>query len=215
MTIVCAYTDGQTTWLGSDTAGVADMGNSLYCEDVGGKWIMRAGWAFGAVGDNLFSVMLSEQAPEFFDDLSASSEPAALFARRLRALFADYQFKATYKDDAVPNWQNSGILATAGRFWDFEGTTAYTLKPINAFFARGCAMPLALGAAYGRQAGTPGTKPETLIDTALAAAEHFDMQIRGRWQGRLDGTGRGGGHAQRLRARASRHSLKVIKRGRR
>src|SRR5580704_13969235 len=78
----------------------------------------------------------------------------------------------------VHNWESSGILATAGYFWDVDGTTAYTLKPRHELFARGGAIPL------GRAAGMDAD-PATLIDVALDAAIRFDMQIRGKWIGKL------------------------------
>jgi hypothetical protein len=185
MTIICAYTDGKSTWLGSDTAGIANMGHSLYPCDAGSKWVIRHGWAFGCVGDNLFDCVVRENAEKLFDGLATSQTPAGLFAWRLRPLFVEYGFMPVKRDESCPQWQNSGILATAGYFWDFEGTTAYTLKPAGELFARGCAMPLALGAAWAYQRGQPSATPETLIDVALDAAARFDVQIRGKWVGKL------------------------------
>jgi hypothetical protein len=186
MTIICAYTDGKNTWLGSDTAGVANMGNSLYAAEVGSKWTIRAGWAFGMVGDDLAATMIAENADWFFGELSESKTPAALFTQRLRQKFAEYGFQPARRDDSCPNWQSSGILATAGYFWDVDGTTAYTLKPRHELFARGGAMPLGLAAAYGYQrAAGMDADPATLIDVALDAANLFDMQIRGKWTGKL------------------------------
>jgi hypothetical protein len=192
MTIICAYTDSKHTWLGSDTAAVANMGNSLYPADVGSKWTIFNGWAFGMVGDDLASKMIADHAPVLFDELPPDAPFAAgLFTERLRELFAKYGFRPVYGNDACPNWQSSGILATAGRFWDVDGTTSYTAKPAGELFARGGAMPIALGAAYGylraqRDSGTAySVRPESLIDVALDAAIRFDMQIRGKWTGRL------------------------------
>jgi hypothetical protein len=184
MTIICPYTDGKSTWLGSDTAGVANMGNSLYCADVGSKWTIHNGWAFGMVGDDLASKMVAEEAPYLFTDLSPG-HAGQIFTARLRDVFAQYQFRPVYGNDACPNWQSSGILATAGHIWDVDGTTSYTAKPNGELFARGGAMPLALAAAYGYQRAKPDASPEVLIDVALDAAIRFDMQIRGKWTGRL------------------------------
>jgi hypothetical protein len=185
MTIICAYTDGKSTWLGSDTAGTAQMGNSILPSDVGSKWTIRNGWAFGMVGDEVAGIMVHEKADMLFDGLSESQTPAALFAQRLRPVFREYGFVSDRGRLSVPNWENSGILATAGYFWDFDGTTAYTLKPAGELFARGGAMPLGLAAAWAYQRGQPSATPETLIDVALDAAARFDVQIRGKWVGKL------------------------------
>jgi hypothetical protein len=185
MTIICAYTDGEHTWLGSDTAGVANMGNSLYPADVGSKWTIFNGWAFGMVGDDLAATMIAENSPRLFDGLSAAVCPPAAFTEELRNLFDEYKFQPVYSGNACPNWQSSGILATAGHIWDVDGTTSYTAKPAGELFARGGAMPIALGAAYGYWRAKPPASPEVLIDVALDAAIRFDMQIRGKWTGRL------------------------------
>jgi hypothetical protein len=53
MTIICAYTDGKHTWLGTDTACVVSIGNSLHSFDCGSKVAIAHGCPHGQTAAQL------------------------------------------------------------------------------------------------------------------------------------------------------------------
>jgi hypothetical protein len=185
MTIICAYTDGKHTWLGSDTVGVVNIGNSLHPVECGPKVAMAHGWAFGVVGDAYAGDLVEAARVGLFDELDKYERPERTFVGRLHGVWREGGIQPVYGGDAVGSFHNSGLLMCAGRIWDIDSNGATAAIPARTLFARGSAMPWAAAAAYGYQRAKPDTSPEVLIDVALDAAIRFDMQIRGKWTGRL------------------------------
>lgn len=189
MTILCAYTDGTTTWLGSDTRQVARIGDSVHGMDSGvSKWVIDDGWAVGICGDVYAADLVEAGFLELISglDFDATQDSPAdkaapwAFTQRLAALWEAGGIKRVYRDDAVGSWQNSGILACAGAIWDIDGAMAVIPVPRGAVFCRGSAKAWAQAAAWGYQRADAEATPARLIDVALDAAAQFDCQIAGR-----------------------------------
>jgi hypothetical protein len=193
MTIICAYTDGKHTWLGSDTAGTYYYGSSLMARESGPKWVLSSNnaWAYGNVGDGAVSAWIKANAGRLLDFgsevMPAVVNPPAAFVARLQEVYEALKMRGNYDgDEAVPHWRNQGILATAGKIWEIDSCLAFSEAPADTLCAAGSGKPWALGAGYGwRRVYGDRTSPEALIEVALDAAIRFDMQIRGKWVGKL------------------------------
>ncbi len=190
MTVICAYTDGAATWIGSDTYGIATGGIPM---EVGKKWYGAHGWAFGHCGDAYVADLFEEEAETLFAELRRPLE----FVWRAREMFERAGLKASYREgETVGNWQNSGILVRAGSIWDIDDNLAVTSIPGGRLHARGSAGCEAKSAAYGYARAMRKAKPRTrilpleLINVAIDCAIEFDVNIRGKW---MDWLGPGDG----------------------
>lgn len=184
MTIIVAYTEGKSTWLGSDTHSIGSYSMRLEC---GKKWYSAYGWAFGHCGDACVADLFENQAATLFANLEEVDSPEHQVVKRIRAMYREAGMVPIFNNEAVGNYQNSGILARAGRFWDIDGNLAVTPIQSGLLFARGCAKEIAIGAAYGYQKAIEKASPEELINVALSAAIRFDIHIYGKWTDVLSG----------------------------
>jgi hypothetical protein len=179
MTVIVAYADGIRTWIGSDLAVVCTSGRIW---ETGKKWSGAHGWWFGHCGDHRAADIIEANSDRLFNDLRAPE-----FANRLAGLYEEHGMKPYFaQGETVPDWNNSGLLACAGRAWDVDGCLSMSPCPINKVFARGSAGHHAMAAAWGYQRALPSALPSTLIEIALEAAAHFDVHIRGAWQHLVD-----------------------------
>lgn len=191
MTVVCAIARGGVTWLGSDTVCVSTEGRML---DIGSKWTIANGWAFGHVGDQAVGDFIADQARLCDQDMKgarrtlfAAPGPAE-FLLRLRELFLAMGLRPSHGstgNDACPTWDNSGLLARAGWVWDIDAALSFTPTPAGTLYARGNAGGLAMAAGHALLAYKRDLSPEIVIQHALLAAAAGSIYIRGVWQGRL------------------------------
>ena len=175
MTIICAYTNGKYTWLGSDTVSILERRGSLCPVPVACKWVIHNGWAYGQAGDAVVAEWVCHTARKLMRGLNVNNA-AIVFPARLQDIYLSLKMQ---------DWSNNGILACAGAVWSVNGDLSCKLLPSRQMHAVGCGALWAIGAAWGFQQAKPEADPETLMDVALGAAAQFDMQIRGKWTGKL------------------------------
>lgn len=176
MTVVAAYTDGVSTWIGSDTCAVSSSGQPF---ELGPKWAgVEHGWWFGHCGDCRAANLVEAAAPESLFDPAFTPMQVA---NAIRDLFVRDGFHAKYENDVVPNYDNSGIIARAGQVWDVDGCFCVVRMPAGALHARGSGGHWATAAAFGVQQVTVAHRPAALMRVALDAAARFDVNIRGQW----------------------------------
>lgn len=177
MSVVAVYTDGKTTWIGSDTVSVCTSGAMINC---GSKWVRAGDWAFGHVGDARVADIIANNARDLFVDLDGPVN----FVERLADVYKRSGMVPVF-DGAVPGWGNAGILVRPGQAWDTDSQCSAIALPPGRVFARGNGGAQATCAAWGYQQAKPDTSPEILVKIAIQGAAAHNHEIRGLWQGRL------------------------------
>jgi len=173
MTTIAAITNGSSTWVGSDTMGVIGDGRRI---DPVKKWFLHDEWAIGLSGDYRVLCLMAENRGKIFDDLSCPGE----FAERMLNLLHDRHYQPKPADGSAPFYNNSMILARAGRIWDVDGSFAYDEIPIGKLWARGSGCEYALGAAAGvaadhRSRPGSGVSHHDMLMLALKVANIYDV----------------------------------------
>jgi hypothetical protein len=176
MTILAAYTDGVTTWIGSDLAGTMENG---YIKLLKRKWLGAEGWWYGHGGDLRVANLIERNATPLLRDVKDPAE----FIDRLKRLYDDNGIKCHFDDNRGAGcYGNEGILVRAGAVWGIGQSLALLPADPDAVMCRGVAEHVAEAAAWGYQRAQPGADPHKLIAVALEAAAHFNVWLRGVWQ---------------------------------
>jgi hypothetical protein len=210
MSVIAAYTDGTSTWIGSDTNSTCDHANL----DTGPKWFEGAdGWWYGHVGSLRVANVISENIAALTGFLSAWRRiapdpccddrftPQSLPARLIELLERAH-VKPFYRDETVPLWFNGGILTRPGEIWDIDPMLGMALCPEHRLVARGAGADYALGAAYAVERMSPAASPSFRVETAVLAAQEHHYGIRGLWLKQLR-SGKPGLEEPVLEARAA------------
>jgi hypothetical protein len=175
MTILAAYTDGVTTWIGSDLA-TTDAAGNLY--EVPRKWLGAEGWWYGHTGDLRVLNLIERSAIPLLHDVKDPAE----FIERLKRLYEDSGVKAHYHDDhGAGCYGNGGLLVRAGEIWDIDEGLGVLPIAKDAVWCRGSAALIGAAAAWGFQR-VAITNPHELVSVALMGAARFNAHIRGVWQ---------------------------------
>ncbi len=189
MTIIAAYTDGKTTWIGSDCA--ANAANIQIVSETG-KWVIHAGWGIGISGSHRYANAIEAHADKLFNELDDSFE----LTIRLAKLFRKCGGRPTNgEEDLVECWGVSGLIAKAGFIWDMDETLSIIPWPQARLAASGSGSYFAMGAAWAFQkddlvrAYHPSAvplSPDYLLRKSLECACALDNHCAGIWQGKLE-----------------------------
>jgi hypothetical protein len=198
MSVIAAYTDGTSTWIGSDTNSTCDYSSV----DTGPKWFGGAdGWWYGHVGTLRVADIIRRNMMVLTE--KGMNELPRFFAFRMITLLETHRIKPVYSDgESTPKWCHGGILARAGEIWDIDPMLSMVLYPEHRLVARGAGADYALGAAYAVELVSPNAAPSFRVETAVLAAQEHHCGIRGLWLKQLR-SGKPGLEEPVLEARAA------------
>jgi hypothetical protein len=184
MSVIVAYTDGISTWIGSDTNSSRGDYSAV---DVGPKWFEGGDrWWYGHVGSLRVANVISENiihltGPYYADDKFTPQR----FAQRLIAVLEGAHIKPVCgPEEAVPRWFHGGILVRPGEIWDIDSTMALARYPVHRLVARGSGAEFALGAdiAFATLIDKNSNVSNTFrLMVAIKAAQENHSGIRGQW----------------------------------
>jgi len=180
MTIICAYTDGLNTWIGSDQ--LIHRGSlKMYLPT--GKWLVRSGWAIAFAGATMYRL-----AAERSQDLLDHADHPMEVVQSLAAVWRVHGISSKRDEqDGVELFETVGVIARKGKIWDVDGSLAYVEVPANRLVGGGSGWAFAEGCAWGLQqrvVPTPGG--EYLVKRAVECACVLDSaNCEGLWQARL------------------------------
>lgn len=141
MTLCMAYTDGETTWIGSDEAQGNDYG--FRWPSVAQKWQAMHGWMIASAGDASIHLAI--------DDIAAaiSAEDAASPQKVVEAIYAAYLargFKPRDHAGETPYYGSPLLLAKPGAVYYGSLGNMAVATPIGRWNCIGCADEIAYGA---------------------------------------------------------------------
>lgn len=171
MTAIVGIAEKGRVWMGSDSAGVAELEMTVYRAPKAfrtGPYVMGYTDSFrmGQVLQHVFRPPPPPRKPEQLERFLVSRWVDALRAQLKHAGYA------TRRDE-----QESGgvfLLGVHGRLF-FVDSDYQVGEPSDGYDAVGCGRELARGALFATQ----GQDPETRISIALRAAQHFSAGVRG------------------------------------
>ena len=174
MTIICAYTDGKKTWIGSDTQ-VTGGNHISYIER---KWCVVGSWASGDSG----SVRTGNVLEQYKDELLGGLNTPWEFSKRLQERFEKERFHPDLQsrgDEGGPiDWGQDILLAKPGKIWVLDSELGIVKFGKNEPVAYGCGFEYALGAGYvAREAGIKGL---TIVEYMLESAVEYDPYCGGK-----------------------------------
>lgn len=162
MTIICAYTDGTDTWIGSDLLAVR-AGTRMILPQ--GKWVVHDGWALGTAGTMRAEVVQRREAHELFKN----TEDPVEVCERLQAAYRKYGITSIRDErDGMEVFSAGAILARRGRIWDVDRSLTPVPWEPGRLLADGSAWEIAVGAAWARSRLDPRSIVEIAIKAAVA-----------------------------------------------
>ncbi len=175
MTIVCAITDGATTWIGSDRQ--MTMGGSLAIPCRQGKWSeLPSGWWVGVSGWVRLENLVQQCTHTSYD--------AAGLAQRVRELIrADGWQKAGPAETLEGPEQHdvSMLLAKPGELWAVLACSAAVRCPDQELAAIGAGSAAALGAAWAYMRFGVAVSAEVIETAVLASCRYEPSCGHGEW----------------------------------
>lgn len=164
MTIVCAITDGEATWIGSDRQ--YQVGPNAV-QAIAGKWVeLPSGWWVGVSG----AVRLVDMLPLCSHTSYDARGLAAAFSRLVR----EDGWKP-YGDDGSPaEYDCACLLARPGELWSLHAMSALLEAPPGGLVAIGSGSPYAYGSAYTSHALQEHVAPGGRVRIACASACKHD-----------------------------------------
>lgn len=186
MTVICAYTDGTETWIGSDR--MISSSNEKWIGPH--KWHEAHGWAIGVAGAQRAVNMLERVKAEIF----AEADSPFAIADRLVQRFAEYGIHScgTSHDNHTECFGQSLLLARKGEIWNFGFDLGFFQAPPNTLIAKGSGADYAMGAGYAAialhsqmKAPFNASAAHQMMITAIGGAEKFDPYCAGCWVKKL------------------------------
>jgi ATP-dependent protease HslVU (ClpYQ) peptidase subunit len=178
MTIVCAITDGERTWIGSDRQVTTNGDMAIQLRE--GRWTeLPSGWWVGHSGWSRMTNLIELCTA---DDYS----PCELAAAVRDHVKAD-GWKPSDVDEGPVQHNGRLVLAKPGEVWTVDSSLAVLRHPDHELAAIGDADQFAVGAAHGFRAGVTmardrhGVHPRTygqigpmdLVHEAIQAARRY------------------------------------------
>ena len=171
MTIITALSDGETLWLGENTA--VTVGDAILIDGTS-KWISFGDWLLGAAGDSVQIDILRLNS----DDLSKPDMDALIIAQAIRDIFKDHDIAAKDEEEATSRYGISCILAHQdGCIYDLDPSLAISPIPAGKLWASGSGRDYALGADAALQGLNLSLKDR--MDRATNAAITCDVNCPG------------------------------------
>lgn len=176
MTCIVALVEGDSVWVGGDTAGTHEE-----------SWLQQTGleskvWKQGEVvigGCGSFRIMQLLRhrmtMPAVPDDGDVMEFLVGDFVDSMRQALMEGGALSIWEEDQTESMDDSGyILAVRGRI--FEVYSDFGVGEFeDGFVSIGCGKAFALGSLYS----SGGTRPRRRVKLALEAAEHFSAGVRG------------------------------------
>lgn len=174
MTIICAYSDGESTWLGSDQLLTRGEQRTLL---KGGKWAIHpSGWAAAMAGDELLSGILRTR----IDDFCYNTDDPWLFLKRYRDLLPEYGVEMKRDSAGLPDLPGM-LLARGGKLWEIDRAFSVVRWDTHRLLADGAAWQYAYGSSFGMEA-----EPVQIVRRAVMTANHFCQNTcEGLWLGKV------------------------------
>lgn len=172
MTCIVGITDGDTVFIGSDSAG-SDNG-TLYLRKEGK--VFRVGeMVIGVSGSMRMSQLLkySLELPPIEGDVL--TYVVAVFAAKVRDLLkANGQMEVTNARELM---EGHIMVGVRGRLFTLDAALAVMEQP-EEYAAIGCGMGEAKGVLWALHAYSINRKPQVALLEALAASERFNTDVR-------------------------------------
>jgi ATP-dependent protease HslVU (ClpYQ) peptidase subunit len=174
MTIVCAITDGEATWIGSDRQ--VTTGGDMAVQLREGKWIETpSGWWVGHSGWGRLTNLIETCVERSYD-------PHGLAKTLRERMLADGW--VPIEDGDGPRQHNGRIiLARAGEIWTVDSSGAVLRCPDHELAAVGDGDGVAAGAAHGYRWGKGGRADfaDLVLVAVLAAIRYSAGCGMGEW----------------------------------
>lgn len=168
MTIICALTDGERTWVGSDSR--TSFGSLAY--DISPK-VKRVGdWLIAASGPTRAAYLTERSADRLVSGATIHS-----LADRLRRLLHKDGWKVREADGESGSISASWLVARPGMLWEVCCDFTVIPLPPGVLWATGSGDRLALGAGHALEG--LGVEPEKIVRTGVEAAIRFDSGCGG------------------------------------